>query len=217
MELELFKGSAGAGWEQGAQVVRELEGGAAWHLAERCRAATAEDAARGMFFQGVVGVVGFLQGEEAGARCLEAAGLPALNPGELYPVTRFLRMTDRATRLLRPQLGDWDEALRYIGTQATVDFLTSMFGRDLMQQARRDPRLLLQHLADGYRTAVSYGERTVLWTGERSARYVMRRDFMPAPYHEGVLLGALEAVGAQDVRVHGRQLSLLDSEYDVSW
>ncbi|RKH31662.1 TIGR02265 family protein [Corallococcus sicarius] len=194
-----------------------MEGSAAWHLVERCRAATPRDVARGMFFQGVVGVVGFLQGEAAGAQCLEAAGLHALNPGELYPVTRFLKMAARATRLLRPQLGDWDQSLHYIGTQATVDFLASMFGRELMQMSRRDPRRLLQHLADGYQTAVSYGERTVLWTGERSARFVMRRDFMPAPYHEGVLLGALEAVGAQDVRVHGRQLSLLDSEYDVSW
>ena len=112
---------------------------------------------------------------------------------------------------------DWAQSLHYIGTQATVDFLASMFGRELMQASRRNPRLLLQHLANGYSTAVSYGERSVLWTGDRSARFVMRRDFMPAPYHEGVLLGALEAVGAQDVRVHGRQLSLLDSEYDVSW
>ncbi|NBD09746.1 MULTISPECIES: TIGR02265 family protein [Corallococcus] len=190
---------------------------AAWHLRERCLAATPEDGARGMFFQGVVGVVGFLQGEAAGARCLEASGLENLNAAELYPVTRFLAMASEATRLLRPQLGDWAQSLRYIGTQATVDFLASMFGRELMQAARRNPRLLLQHLADGYRTAVSYGDRSVLWTGDHSARFVMRRDFMPAPYHEGVLVGALEAVGATDIQVHGRQLSLLDTEYDVSW
>ncbi|MCY1040622.1 TIGR02265 family protein [Corallococcus sp. bb12-1] len=208
MELGPFEGSAGAG---------VVDDGAEWHLAERCLAATPEDSARGMFFQGVVGVVGFLQGEAAAAQCLEASGLRELNAAELYPVTRFLAMTSRATRLLRPQLGNWAQSLHYIGTQATVDFLASMFGRELMQAARRDPRMLLQHMADGYRTAVSYGERTVLWTGDRSARFVMRRDFMPAPYHEGVLLGAMEAVGAQDVRVHGRQLSLLDTEYDVSW
>ncbi|MBE4750431.1 DUF2378 family protein [Corallococcus sp. ZKHCc1 1396] len=209
MQLGPFEGSTG--------VAGGVDEGAEWQLAERCRAATPADGARGMFFQGVVGVVGFLQGEAAGARCLEAAGLRELNPAELYPVTRFLAMTSQATRLLRPQLGTWAQSLHYIGTQATVDFLASMFGRELMQAARRDPRMLLQHLADGYSAAVSYGERTVLWTGDRSARFVMRRDFMPAPYHEGVLLGALEAVGAQDVRVHGRQVSLLDTEYDVSW
>jgi uncharacterized protein (TIGR02265 family) len=189
----------------------------AWQLRERCLAATPEDRARGMFFLGVVGVVRFLQGEDAAARCLKASGLETLDAAELYPVTRFLPMVSEATRLLKPQLGDWAQALHYIGTQATVDFLASMFGRELMQASRRNPRLLLQHLAEGYSAAVSYGERSVLWTGDTSARFVMRRDFMPAQYHEGVLLGALEAVGAQDVQVHGRQLSLLDTEYDVSW
>ncbi|MFB1483649.1 TIGR02265 family protein [Corallococcus sp. RDP092CA] len=191
--------------------------GAEWHLAERCLAATAEDGARGMFFLGVAGVVGFLQGEASGARCLAASGLKDLNPADLYPVTHFLPMAAEATRLLRPQLGDWEQALRYIGTQATVDFLSSMFGRELMQSAAGNPRRMLQHMAEGYRAAVSYGERSVLWTGDHSARFVMRRDFMPVPYHEGVLQAALEAVGAQDIQVHGRQLSLLDSEYDVSW
>ncbi|MBN9681734.1 MULTISPECIES: DUF2378 family protein [unclassified Corallococcus] len=190
---------------------------AAWHLTERCLAATPEDGARGMFFQGVVGVVNFLQGEEAAAKCLAASGLKDLNAGELYPVTRFLEMAAEATRLLKPQLGDWEQALRYIGTQATLDFLGSMFGRDLMQAAGRNPRKMLHHMVENYRVAVSYGERGVLWTGDHSARFVMRRDFMPAPYHEGVLQAALEAVGAQDVQVHGRQLSLLDTEYDVSW
>jgi uncharacterized protein (TIGR02265 family) len=202
---------------QNGAVSAAWEAGAAWNLAERCQAATPEDGARGMFFLGVVKVVGFLQGEAAGARCLEASGLGELKADALYPVRHFLPTVAEATRRLGPQLGGWAQSLSYIGTQATVDFLASMFGRELMQASRRDPRLLLQHLADGYRSAVSYGERHVLWTGDRSARFVMRRDFMPAPYHEGVLVGALEAVGAQDVQVHGRQVSLLDAEYDVSW
>ncbi|WP_375755324.1 TIGR02265 family protein [Corallococcus exercitus] len=203
--------------EGSSRVVGGEDESAAWHLMERCLAATPEDGARGMFFQGVVGVVGFLQGETATKRCLAASGLKELNAAELYPVTRFLAMSAEATRLLKPQLGDWAQSLRYIGTQATVDFLGSMFGRDLMQAAGRNPRKMLQHMVENYRVAVSYGERGVLWTGDHSARFVMRRDFMPAPYHEGVLQAALEAVGAQDVQVHGRQLSLLDTEYDVSW
>ena len=67
-------------------------------------------------------------------------------------MTHFLQMAAEATRLLRPQLGDWEQALRYIGTQATVDFLASMFGRDLMQAAGGNPRRMLQHMADGYRS-----------------------------------------------------------------
>jgi uncharacterized protein (TIGR02265 family) len=86
-----------------------------------------------------------------------------------------------------------------------------------MQTADGSPRKLLQSLGDAYRTAVSYGERYPLWTGDTSARFIMRRDFMPATFHEGALQSALEAVGAREVRVYGRQVALLDSEYELSW
>lgn len=192
-------------------------GGVAWELELRRLAASEEDVARGMFFQGTLDVVGFLGGAGAVARCKGVAGLWEINPAHMYPISRFLRMTSTAARLLAPQLDGFEVVLRGMGTQATVDFLASMFGRDLMQTASGSPRKLLQSLGDGYRAAVSYGERYPLWTGDKSARFIMRRDFMPAAYHEGVLKGVLEAVGAQDVRVNGRQVALLDSEYELSW
>ncbi|MCP3136727.1 DUF2378 family protein [Pyxidicoccus xibeiensis] len=192
-------------------------GGAAWELELRRLAASDEDTARGMFFQGTLDVVGFLGGEGAVARCKGVAGLWEINPVHMYPISKFLRMTSTAARLLAPQLDGFEGVLRRMGTQATVDFLSSMFGRDLMQTASGSPRKLLQSLGDSYRAAVSYGERYPLWTSEKSARFIMRRDFMPAAYHEGTLLSVLEAIGARDVRVHGRQVALLDSEYELSW
>jgi uncharacterized protein (TIGR02265 family) len=198
-------------------VERAVGGGAGWELELRRLAACEEDTARGMFFLGVLDVVGFVGDDSVVERCLAAAGTEELHPFHLYPVGRFLRMTSMAARLLWPQLDGWEGVLRRMGTQATVDFLASMFGRDLMHTAAGNPRRLLMNLADGYRVAVSYGERHVLWTGDKSGRFIMRRDFMPAAYHEGVLLGVMQAVGARDVQVRGRQLSLLDSEYDVSW
>jgi uncharacterized protein (TIGR02265 family) len=191
--------------------------GAAWELELRRLAASEEDSARGMFFQGTLDVVGFLGGEGAVARCKGVAGIWEINPVHMYPIGRYLRMTSTAARLLAPQLDGFEGVLKRIGTQATVDFLSSMFGRDLMQTASGSPRKLLQSLGDAYRAAVSYGDRYPLWTGDKSARFIMRRDFMPAAYHEGVLQGVLEAVGAQDVRVFGRQVALLDSEYELSW
>jgi uncharacterized protein (TIGR02265 family) len=191
--------------------------GAAWELELRRLAASEEDTARGMFFQGTLDVVGFLGGDGAVARCKGVAGLWEINPVHMYPISRFLRMTSTAARLLAPQLEGFEAVLRRMGTQATVDFLASMFGRDLMLTANGSPRKLLQSLGDGYRAAVSYGDRYPLWTGEKSARFIMKRDFMPAAYHEGVLQGVLEAIGARDVRVYGRQVALLDSEYELSW
>ncbi|MBJ6760525.1 TIGR02265 family protein [Myxococcaceae bacterium JPH2] len=196
---------------------RAVGGGSGWEMELRRLAASEQDTARGMFFLGVLDVVGFVGGDAVAERCMEECGTRELDPFHMYPVARFLKMTSTAARLLWPQLDGWEGVLRRMGTQATVDYLASMFGRELMQAAAGNPRRLLPHLIEGYRAAVSYGERHVEWTGDRSARFVMRRDFMPAAYHEGVLQGVLEAVGARDVSVRGRQLALLDSEYDLSW
>ena len=197
--------------------IESSAGGAAWELELRRLAATEDDTARGMFFAGTLDVVGFLGGDGAVARCKGVAGLWEINPLHMYPISRFLRMVSTAARLLAPQLNGFEGVLRRMGTQATLDFLASMFGKDLMQTAGGNPRKLLQSLGDSYRMAVSYGDRYPLWTGEKSARFIMRRDFMPAAYHEGVLLGILEAVGVRDLKVHGRQVALLDSEYELSW
>ncbi|MCP3063146.1 TIGR02265 family protein [Myxococcus sp. K38C18041901] len=192
-------------------------GGAAWELEQRRLAATEDDQARGMFFRGALHVIAFLGGEGAVARCKGVAGVWEINPFQLYSVSRYLRMVSTAARLLAPRQGGFDEVLERMGAQATVDFLASMFGRELLAEAAGSPRLLLESLGDAYRMAVSYGERYPVWTGERSARFIMRRDFMPAAYHEGVLRGALEAVGARDVCVSGRQVALLDSEFELTW
>ncbi|MCK8501438.1 MULTISPECIES: TIGR02265 family protein [Myxococcus] len=192
-------------------------GGAAWELEQRRLAATEDDQARGMFFRGALHVIAFLGGEGSVARCKGVAGVWEINPFQLYSVSRYLRMVSTAARLLAPRQGGFDEVLERMGAQATVDFLASLFGRELLAESAGSPRLLLESLGDAYRMAVSYGERYPVWTGERSARFIMRRDFMPAAYHEGVLRGALEAVGARDVCVSGRQVALLDSEFELSW
>ena len=69
----------------------------------------------------------------------------------------------------------------------------------------------------GYKAAASYGERSVEWLGDRRARLVMRRDFMPVAFHRGVILAALEPSEARRPLVEARALGLLDAEYDISW
>ena len=73
------------------------------------------------------------------------------------------------------------------------------------------------NLHAGYRAAVSYGERGVNWTGDKTGVFFMKRDFMPPAYHEGTLQAAIEAVGGKQVEVHGRQTGPLDTEYTLSW
>ncbi len=177
-------------------------GGAAWELELRRLAATDDDTARGMFLQGSLDVIGFLGGDGAAARCRGVAGLWDINPYHMYPVSRFLRIAATASRLMAPQSYSFDRVLRQMGTQATVDFLASMFGRDLMQTAAGSPRKLLQSLGDAYRSSVSYGERYPLWTGETSARFIMRASKSGAPCSRLTFrvsartVAAMRAVGA---------------------
>ncbi|MCE9668754.1 TIGR02265 family protein [Myxococcus stipitatus] len=192
-------------------------GGAAWELEQRRLAATDDDQARGMFFQGALSVVSSLGGQGSVARCRGVAGMWEIHPFLMYPVARYLRMMSTAARLLGPQLNGFDRVLLRMGEQAADDFMESQFGQELTRDSAGCPRRLLEGLGEAYRVAVSYGERYPLWTGESSARFVMRRDFMPVAYHEGVLACALESVGAREVRVRGRQVAMLDSEFEVSW
>ena len=68
-----------------------------------------------------------------------------------------------------------------------------------------------------YKTAVSYGARETVVTGETSCIFKVRRDFMPHAYHEGVFLAVLRALGCKDVVVRGEKLGPLDADYFISW
>ncbi|NMO20472.1 DUF2378 family protein [Pyxidicoccus fallax] len=186
-------------------------------LEARLALASREDTARGLFFNGVVGAVRALGGDVAVERCLAASGEKKFTDFFNYPVASFLRLSYAAAQLMGPQFGGFDGALRRMGVQATTDFLSSTAGKTLLLLAADSPKRLLGNLHAGYRAAVSYGERGVNWTGEKSGVFFMKRDFMPPPYHEGTLQAVIEAVGGKQVQVHGRQTGPLDTEYTLSW
>ena len=75
----------------------------------------------------------------------------------------------------------------------------------------------MNSLASGYKTAVSYGTRSVTWKGPTHCIFAMRRDFMPHPYHEGVLIQVLTAIGGKNVQAKGLRVGLLDTDYEISW
>ncbi|CAM4521782.1 DUF2378 family protein [Corallococcus exiguus] len=185
--------------------------------AVRRMAATELDTARGMFFLGVLETVRTDVGEEAVAACRAVTDERRFVGFFNYPVASFLKLAQVAARQLSPRWGGFDEALRQMGMQATRSFLESAVGRTFLLLAAGDPRKLVTNLPSGYQMAVSYGERTVDWKGEGDALFVMRRDFMPPAYHEGVLREVLTMVGARNPRVHGRKLGLLDTEYHITW
>lgn len=197
-------------WETPEDVERELQ--------SRLALVESTEGIRGMHFVAVLDTVRFLGGEQAVTRLIESGDFPAdMDPSELYPVPPFMRLFFAAARLLAPQLGGVEEAMRQIGVQGTLAFINSMFGAEVRSQVGGEPKRLVEMLPEAYRMAINFGELQVEWTGPRAGRIHMRRIFTPVAYNEGMLEGALQAVGAQDIQVRGWQTSLLDSEYTLAW
>jgi uncharacterized protein (TIGR02265 family) len=195
-------------------------GGVELEYERRIAQAKPGDTARGLFFNGVKAAVVTLGGEAALKEC-HLVNDPRFERRFVdfssYPVSDFLGMTLVATRVLTPQLGSPENTQRQLGMQAMRDFLNSMAGRTLLLLSGDSPKRVMGNLVSGYRSAVSYGERTVTLQGENGARVMMRRDFMLPLYNEGVLLALLEAVHAKNPQVRARPITLLDCEYELSW
>lgn len=182
--------------------------------AQRVALASPEDRVRGLFFHGLRAAAERCRCQSActfAAQLEAAAWVPFIN----YAVATFLPLGFHAAALLGgPSL---DDGFRALGRQGTRDFLCCAVGRTLVALSRGNPRRLMNALPTGYRSAVSYGERTVTWLGPAECRFSMRRDFMPPAYHEGVILEAMAAIGVHTAQAQGTALGPLDVDYHVRW
>jgi uncharacterized protein (TIGR02265 family) len=196
-------------------------GGVVSEYERRISLATPTDTARGLFFNGVLSAVVALGGESSRKQCYAMLGDLRFERRFIdfssYPVSDFLKLALAATKVLSPQLGSAETTQRRLGMQAMRDFLASMAGKTLLLLSGDSPKRVMGNLASGYRSAVSYGERTVTLTGETGAKVVMKRDFMLPLYNEGVLLALLEAVRAKNPQVRARPFGVLDCEYELTW
>jgi uncharacterized protein (TIGR02265 family) len=188
-------------------------------LAQRLRLARPEDSVRGMFANGLLDAVRSLAGDEAVSHCLEASGQSRFVDFFNYPISAHLRVVFTGARFLVPKFGSMEEALRQLGRRSAADFMDSAAGKTMMKLlARGDPRRLVDALPSAYRMSLTFGNHKVEWLGPTSGRYILTRNFIPLPSHEGVLRALLETSNARDIRVCGRQTSgLLDGEYEFSW
>lgn len=186
-------------------------------LTTRVALATPRDNCKGMFFNGVLQAVETLVGASAKARCLSVTGEKSFIDFFNYPIALFLPMSYCATEALQQTSGGWANAFRRLGKQATSDFLATTVGKTLLMLTGSDPRRLLSAMPSVMKTSVSYGERSVVFRGANACTFVVKRDFMPHPYHEGVLTAAVESVAARQVKVEGIRTGVLDVDYQISW
>lgn len=185
-------------------------------LAQRIAAATDADTSRGLNFNRLFDLVRDHLGEEA-ARACDPQRKASRTDFFSYPVAEYLRIAWDAADRLEPKLGGVDAVWTELGRRTVTGFLGSVLGRTIFAMSGRDPRRVVSAGPSGYRSAVSYGERSVEWLDERRARMTFRRDFMVPAFHRAVMLAALDATDARNARVEARATGLLDSEYDISW
>lgn len=185
-------------------------------LERRIAATTDADTSRGLNFNRLFDLVREKLGEET-ARACDPHRKGSRTDFFSYPVAEYLRIAWDAADRLEPVLGSVDAVLEELGSRTVTGFLSSVLGRTIYAIAGRDPRRFVSAGPSGYRSAVSYGERSVEWLGERHARLIFKRDFMPPVFHRAVIVAALGASEAKAPRVLAKATGLLDSEYDVSW
>lgn len=180
--------------------------------------ATPADTCRGLFFNGIFEAARALGGEGARVKCYAAVGEKKYVDFFSYPVADFLKTLFSAAEVLAgPGQGGRSLVLRQLGRRATADFLHSTVGKTMMALAGTDPHRLLASFPSAYRASLSYGDRSVERLGEKQARLMARRDFLPLEYNEGVLSAAMEQSTARELVVRGHQLAPLDVDYDLSW
>jgi uncharacterized protein (TIGR02265 family) len=134
-----------------------------------------------------------------------------------FPVSDFLTCAWAASERLEDELGGWEGVFREFGRRTATGVLASVVGRTLTTISGRSPRQLLQNAPAGYRTTVSYGDRTVTFPAETHAVFTFKGDFMHPAYHAGVLAAGAEAVGGTKVVSTWRQIGPLDAVIEVRW
>ena len=186
-------------------------------LPARLGVASEEDTCKGMFFNGVLSATKGLLGVEAQQKV--QAMLPEKKYADFfnYPIASFLPAAFSAAKLLQTTHGTFDAAIRQLGEQAIDDFLATPVGRTLVTVSAGEAKRLMRAAPIAYKTAVSYGARETVISSDTSCIFKVRRDFMPHPYHEGVFLAVLRALGCKDVVVRGEKLGLMDADYFISW
>ncbi|MBF5044883.1 DUF2378 family protein [Aggregicoccus sp. 17bor-14] len=187
-------------------------------LAGRLALARPADQARGMFFNSVLDAVGELpDGAALREQCRLLAGGKRFVDVLNYPIADFLRMVFPAALLCAGRDGSVEAAFDGFGQRAIGAFLGSPMGKVLLMVAGRDVRTVMQNAPSAYATAVTYGERTLVWPEPTHCVMAMRRDFMPPAYHVGLLRQTLETLASTRVQVEGWTTGPLDTTYDMRW
>ena len=186
-------------------------------LEDRLALVTESATVKGVLCNAVLGAVESLLDHKTALACRAASGERRFIDFFTYSIRSFLKLSFTAAELSRSKLGGYDAAFRTLGKQAVNDFLSTAAGKTLRSLGSRDPHRLLATLPSTYRAALNHGERHAQLAGEHRCVLKMRGDYLPHPYHEGVLGTMLSSLGLGPVQVMGRRVGVLDVDYEITW
>ncbi|MFL5357317.1 TIGR02265 family protein [Archangium sp.] len=194
-----------------------MEKGSQQELEHRLALGGPEDTLRGLFFTGALEVVRGLEDPTALECCIAAAGGERFMTFFSYPVGTLNRLLYAAAWALSSGHDGFGGAMRYLGQRIAPVYLQSGAGRVLLMLAGGEPRRMLDGLPSAYRMAVQHGLCSVQWTGPARGRVLFQGSTLPTEYLEGVVRGLFESSRVAQVNTTGRQVSLRETEIDVSW
>jgi uncharacterized protein (TIGR02265 family) len=199
-------------WPEGAWDMASEE-----ELRRRCSLTLPTDTVRGFSFNTILGAVQEGLGPEGVAHCLlhvrEKSYISLFN----YPVRDYLQVLYAGAWLLSEKHGGFEQAVRRIAQGIAPGFFSSGLGKAFQVMTSGSPKQFIASMPLAFRSAASFGECVVTWTGPKSGILTTRRDFLLYLNHEGGLVGLFQALKLPNARVRGRQTGPLDNEVAFSW
>ncbi len=199
-------------WSEGA-----FEMGSQEELHRRCSLARPTDTVRGFSFNSILGAVQEGLGPEAVAQCLAQHRDKSYVSLFNYPVRDYLQLLYSGAWLLSEKHGGFEQAVRRIAQGIAPSFFSSGLGRAFQMMTSGSPKQFITSMPLAFRSAASFGECHVAWTGPKSGVLTTRQDFLLYLNHEGGLVGLFQALKLPGAQVRGRQTGPLDNEVSFSW
>lgn len=132
-----------------------------------------------------------------------------------FPVAEYLRLVYQGAELLEPNAGGFSQGLTELGAIVATAFLHSAVGKlALTMGSGKDPIALLSFAPSVYAVSANYGKRTFVRRAPDEGALQLRRDFLPAEYHLGVVQAGVR-VNGHEAHVEVQPISLLDCDVVV--
>jgi uncharacterized protein (TIGR02265 family) len=188
---------------------------------ERARAARDDDVLLGMFFERVLDRVRETVNEASAQKLrAETVGGKKFTAFFRYPVTDYLKLLGGAASEQSRALSiPWNQAVEEVARSQVSTLFESALGRTLLMMTGSDPQRLLTAAPGGYKSVVSFGERSYEKTGPRSGVLRYRRELLGPSFSQALNHQAITSACKVDLRVETKVLdsSGLDFDLLVSW